>query len=77
MLAARDRGPPLGALGSGVAGTDLLRGGTNVGAYGCSQVRALAASAVGEDHWGYRAEFLGLVDRARQVTGERPLVVSE
>jgi hypothetical protein len=43
-------------------------------------VRALAASAAGEDRWGYRAEFLQLVDRARAVTGgsgEPDLAVSQ
>jgi Ca-activated chloride channel family protein len=57
---------------------DLLRGGTNLGAFDWNQVRALAASARGDDRWGYRAEFLDLVDRARAVTGgERPLAVSQ
>ena len=53
---------------------DLLRGGTHVGNFGWSQVRALAAGAGGEDRWGYRAEFLQLVDRAREVTGDKPPV---
>ena len=59
---------------------DLLRGGTHVGKFGWNDVRALAASAKGEDRWGYRAEFLGLVDRARAVTGgggEPDLAVSQ
>jgi Ca-activated chloride channel family protein len=53
---------------------DLLRGGTHVGKFGWNQVRALAAGAGGEDRWGYRAEFLQLVDRAREVTGDKPPV---
>jgi Ca-activated chloride channel family protein len=53
---------------------DLLRGGTHVGSFGWNQVRALAASAGGEDPWGYHAEFLQLVDRARAVTGGEPPV---
>ncbi|MFA6987068.1 MAG: YfbK domain-containing protein, partial [Arenimonas sp.] len=57
---------------------DLLRGGNNIGAFGWNQVRALAASAGGDDRWGYRAEFLTLVDRARAVTtGQEPVAVSE
>jgi Ca-activated chloride channel family protein len=59
---------------------DLLRGGTHVGSFGWNDVRALAASAKGEDRWGYRAEFLELVDRARAVTGgggEPDLAVSQ
>jgi Ca-activated chloride channel family protein len=53
---------------------DLLRGGTHVGNFGWNQLRALAAGAGGEDRWGYRAEFLQLVDRAREVTGDKPPV---
>ena len=53
---------------------DLLRGGTHVGNFGWNEVRALAASARGDDRWGYRTEFLELVDRARAVTGGQPPV---
>jgi Ca-activated chloride channel family protein len=53
---------------------DLLRGGTHSGSYSWGDVRALAAGAVGNDRWGYRAEFLQLVDRARAVTGGEPPV---
>ena len=49
---------------------DLLRGGKNVGAYDWSQVRALAAGAVGEDASGRRHEFVQLIERAREVTGD-------
>lgn len=58
---------------------DLLRGGGHVGNFGWNDVRALAASARGEDRWGYRAEFLELVDRARAVTGggDAPVAVSQ
>jgi Ca-activated chloride channel family protein len=49
---------------------DLLRGGSNVGAYDWSQVRALAAGAVGNDESGRRREFVQLVERARAVTGD-------
>lgn len=57
---------------------DLLRGGSNVNGFGWSQVRALAASSTGSDRWGYRAEFLQLVDRARDVTqGKQPVAVAE
>jgi Ca-activated chloride channel family protein len=57
---------------------DLLRGGGHVGNFGWNDVRALAASAQGEDRWGYRAEFVQLVDRARAVTGagDDPVAVS-
>jgi hypothetical protein len=29
---------------------------------------------MGEDPWGYRKEFVQLVDRAREVTGDKPPV---
>jgi Ca-activated chloride channel family protein len=53
---------------------DLLRGGSHVGNFGWGEVRKLAAGAIGEDRWGYRAEFLDLVDKARTVTGDKPPV---
>jgi len=53
---------------------DLLRGGTHSGNFGWGEVRSLASGAIGEDRWGYRAEFLDLVDRARAVTGDKPPV---
>ena len=57
---------------------DLLRGGKNVGHFGWDQVHALAASVPGTDRWGYRAEFLQLIDRARTITqGDAPVAVSE
>ena len=57
---------------------DLLRGGSNVNGFGWDQVHALAASSTGNDRWGYRAEFLQLVDRARDVTqGTQPVAVAE
>jgi Ca-activated chloride channel homolog len=48
---------------------DLLRGGANVGAYDWSHVLQLAAGSLGEDRSGRRREFLGLIDRARALTG--------
>ena len=57
---------------------DLLRGGKNVGNFSWDSVRALAANSRGSDPWGYRAEFLDLVDRARRLTSsDAPVVVSE
>jgi Ca-activated chloride channel family protein len=57
---------------------DLLRGGKNIGNFGWNQVRGLAASAGGNDPWGYHAEFLTLIDRARVLTaGDKPVAVSE
>ncbi len=57
---------------------DLLRGGKNVNGFGWDQVRALAQSYTGNDRWGYRAEFVQLVDRARTVTqGASPVAVAK
>ena len=47
---------------------DLLRGGTNVEGWDWDDVAAGARGALGEDRWGLRREFLGLVESARQVT---------
>ncbi|MFT3806560.1 vWA domain-containing protein [Arenimonas sp.] len=57
---------------------DLLRGGKNVGRFDWNDVRTLATGLADQDRWGYRAEFLQLVDRARSVTGGgTPVAVSE
>ena len=39
----------------------ILRGGSHVGDFGFADVADLARPARGEDPFGYRAEFLGLV----------------
>ena len=50
----------------------------NVGAFSWDGVRNLAATSGGKDPWGYRAEFLDLVDRARRLTsGQAPVALSE
>ncbi len=52
-----------------VAGyADLLRGGGNVGDWDWNDVAASARSAIGEDRWGLRGEFVGLVESARHIT---------
>jgi Ca-activated chloride channel homolog len=43
---------------------DLLRGGKNLGEYGWNDVRALAGSVKMADPFGYRAEFLNMIDQA-------------
>ena len=51
-----------------VAGyADLLRGGGNVGDWTWDDVAATARGSLGEDRWGLRQEFLGLVESARGV----------
>ncbi len=48
---------------------DLLRGGKNSGQFKWSDVKQLAASVSLPDSWGYRAEFMGLLDQASRLTG--------
>jgi Ca-activated chloride channel homolog len=47
---------------------DLLRGGKNSGDFSWNDVKQLAASVSLPDSWGYRAEFLGLIDHASRLT---------
>ncbi len=51
----------------------LLRGGRYTGAYGYDDVIAAAQAARGEDPFGYRAEFLGLVRLAKTAAVMEPL----
>ncbi|HPO24936.1 MAG TPA: DUF3520 domain-containing protein, partial [Arenimonas sp.] len=48
---------------------DLLRGGKNSGQLKWNDLRQLAASVSLPDSWGYRAEFIGLIDQASRLTG--------
>lgn len=50
---------------------DLLRGGKSSGLFKWSDVKQLAASVALPDSWGYRAEFLGLIDQADRLTDNR------
>ena len=50
----------------------LLRGGRHTGGYGYDEVIALAQGARGEDPFGYRAEFLGLVRLAKSAAAMEP-----
>ncbi len=71
----REPSPSL-RFATAVAGyADLLRGGSNVGDWTWTDVTTTARSALGEDRWGLRHEFIGLVEEARGVTGDnaRPL----
>ncbi len=53
---------------SSVAGfAMLLKGSQNAGDLSLEKVRAFAQESIGDDKGGYRAEFLGLVDRARSI----------
>ena len=51
----------------------LLRGGRYTGGYGYDDIIALAQGARGEDPFGYRAEFLGLVRLAKSAAALDPL----
>jgi Ca-activated chloride channel family protein len=48
---------------------DLLRGGTHMGNFSWDDVARLAAGTGGADRYGYRAEFVQLIAKARAVTG--------
>ena len=47
---------------------DLLRGGKNSGQFKWNDVKQLAASVSLPDSWGYRAEFMGLIEQASRLT---------
>ena len=51
---------------------ELLRGGRYTGDYGYGDVIALAHGGRGEDPFGYRAEFIGLVRLAQSVAAMEP-----
>ena len=71
--AVEDRVRPLSAalpdtrFAAAVAGFGMLLGGSQHGALRYDAVRELALTALGADRDGYRAEFLTLVARARQI----------
>jgi len=50
---------------------DLLRGGKNSGQFKWNDVKQLAASVSLRDSWGYRAEFMGLIEQASRLTENR------
>jgi Ca-activated chloride channel homolog len=57
---------------------DLLRGGKNSGQFNWNDVKQLASSIAMTDSWGYRAEFMGLLDEAsRLVEGPNVAQISE
>ena len=61
-------------FGAAVAGFgQLLRGGRYTGDYGYNDVIALAEGARGDDPFGYRAEFIGLVRLAKSAALLEPL----
>ena len=51
----------------------ILRGGRYTGYYGYDDVIAAAQSAKGEDPFGYRAEFIGLVRLAKTAADMKPM----
>ncbi len=62
-----DASPDL-RFAAAVAGfADLLRGGSNIEGWDARRLRNLAATGLGADRNGDRAEFIGLVDRAAQL----------
>ncbi|MEC5399839.1 vWA domain-containing protein [Uliginosibacterium sp. H1] len=53
----------------------LLRGGEHTGAWRYDDVRALATQGVGADRYGYRGEFLRMVDLAKSLSTRAPVEV--
>ncbi|WP_425510039.1 vWA domain-containing protein [Xanthomonas melonis] len=53
-----------------------LRGGSQLHGWDFPQVRALAASSIGKDRYGYRADFLRMVQQA-EALGSRPVATTD
>ncbi|PPU66764.1 hypothetical protein XcodCFBP4690_01085 [Xanthomonas codiaei] len=53
-----------------------LRGGSQLHGWDFPQVRALAAGSIGKDRYGYRADFLRMVQQA-EALGSRPLATAD
>ena len=69
-----EKAPRESRFAAAVAGFgQLLRGGRYTGDYGYDDVIALAQDARGDDPFGYRAEFLGLVRLAKSAAALEPL----
>jgi Ca-activated chloride channel family protein len=47
----------------------LLRGDTSLGTFTYDDVIALARAARGDDMFGYRAEFINMVELAKHIAG--------
>jgi Ca-activated chloride channel homolog len=62
-------------LAASLAGfADLLRGGKNMGDYGWQDIRSLAASVQIQDRFGYRTEFLNMIDQASHLIENKEIV---
>lgn len=60
-----------------VAGfADLLRGGRNLQGWRHDEILSLANASLGEDRDGYRAGFVALVERARELSGDAPIAAT-
>jgi Ca-activated chloride channel family protein len=47
---------------------DALRGGKQIGQWSWNDIAVAANGSIGDDRWGQRREFVGLVERARKLT---------
>ncbi|GAB3383200.1 vWA domain-containing protein [Lysobacter fragariae] len=56
---------------------DALRGGKQIGQWRWNDIAAAAKHAIGSDRWGQRAELVGLVERARQLTEGEGVATAE
>jgi Ca-activated chloride channel family protein len=55
----------------------LLRGGKYMGQFDYDEVRLLANGAKGDDPFGYRGEFVALLDLAQSLSGEKTAQVTQ
>ncbi|MFC5569477.1 von Willebrand factor type A domain-containing protein [Lysobacter yangpyeongensis] len=54
---------------------DALRGGKQIGQWNWNDIAAAAKHSVGEDRWGQRREFVGLIEQARALTSPEGVAV--
>jgi Ca-activated chloride channel family protein len=54
---------------------DALRGGKQIGQWSWNDIAASAKRSIGPDPWGQRKEFVGLVERARELTTTEDVAV--
>ena len=72
MLLRGHATPPTDGGDTGPEGANLDRGGLAGTGYTFEAVNELAATATGQDPYGFRAEFMALVDKAIALTAAKP-----
>ncbi|MBK8287013.1 MAG: VWA domain-containing protein [Ahniella sp.] len=66
----------MGFASAVAAFADRLRGGEHIGGFSFTEISKLARQHKGQDPFGYRDEFIGLLDRAQSLSGETAPKVS-